>query len=114
MSEVLQANIFFMITAVAVLVVTIFVAVALYHLIRILRAIRDIVERVREGSEVIAEDVAHMRDGIVTGRFFSAVMSRASEAAGFGRRRAARPKKKREQAEEPEVEAEDAGDIDTH
>lgn len=114
MSEVLQANVFFMITAVAVVVVTIFVAVALYHLIRILRAVRDIVERVREGSEVIAEDVANMREGIVTGRFFSAIMSRATEAAGFGRRRTTRPKKKREQTEEPEGEEENVGDIDTH
>ena len=114
MSEVLLANIFFMITAVAVILVTIFVAVALYHLIRILRSVRDIVERVREGSEVIAEDVAHMRDGIVTGRFFSAVMSRASEAAGFGRRRTSRPKKKREQTEEPSGEEENTADVDTH
>ena len=114
MSEVLQANIFFMITAIAVVVVTILAAVALYHIIRILRAVRDIVERVREGSEVIAEDVANMRDGIVTGRFFSAVMSRATEAAGFGRRRTPRPKKKREQADESEAEEENTGDIDTH
>lgn len=94
----MQANIFFMITAISVVIVTVFVAVALYHLIRILRAVRDIVERVREGSEMIAEDVANVREGIVTGRFFTTIVSRATEAAGFGRRRSPRPKKKREHA----------------
>jgi predicted RNA-binding protein with PUA domain len=113
MSEVLQANVFFMITAVAVVVVTIFIAIALYQLIRIMRAVRDIVERVREGTDVIAEDVANVREGIVTGRFFSAIMSRASEAAGFGKRRAPRKAKKRETSAAETEDDERTVDSDT-
>jgi uncharacterized protein YoxC len=106
MSEVLQANIFFMITAIAVVVVTIMVAVALYYVIRILRAVRDIAERVREGSEVIAEDVATVREGIVSGRFFSDVMRRASAMTGFGAKRARRTKKAEPASEAPTEEQE--------
>jgi hypothetical protein len=115
MSEILQANIFFMITAVAVVTVTIFVAIALYHVIRILRAVRDIVERVREGSEVIADDVANMREGFVSGRFFRSVVDRAQEATGFGKRRAPRRSKKHEQVDESEGAPDDGSmDNDTH
>ncbi|MFM2374557.1 MAG: hypothetical protein RLZZ234_552 [Candidatus Parcubacteria bacterium] len=93
MSEVLHTNIFFIITSISVVVVTCMVAVALYYLIRILRAVRDIAERVREGSEVIAEDVATVRAGIVSGRFFTDVVKRASAMTGFGARRTKRTKK---------------------
>lgn len=111
MSEVLLTNIFFMITAGAVVLVTVMVIIALYYAIKILRAIRDIAERVREGSEVIADDVASVRDGIVSGRFFKSVFDRAQAAAGFGATRARRKTKK--------TSAEDGADeeeqiIDSH
>ncbi len=105
MSEVLQANIFFIITSIAVVCVTIMVIVMLYYVIKILRAVRDIAERVREGSEVIADDVAHVREGIVTGRFFKSVVDRAQAAAGFGPKRARRSRKREtDEPEEDEVE----------
>lgn len=105
MSEILQANIFFMITAFAVIVVTVMVMVALYYVIKILRAIRDIAERVREGSEVIADDVANVREGIVSGRFFRTVFDRAQAAAGFGAKRPKRRARKDEQNAETEEES---------
>lgn len=61
MSEVLQANVFFVITSVAVVVLTILVCVALWHVIRILKNIRDISERVKRGSEQLAEDALAVR-----------------------------------------------------
>ncbi len=118
MSEVLQANIFFMVTAIAVVTVTILVAIALYHVIRILRAVRDIVERVREGSEVIADDVANVREGIVSGRFFRSVVDRAQEATGFGKRRTSRRAKKQEHADgetnDRSADADEDAGQDTH
>lgn len=103
MSEVLQANIFFMITAIAVVVVTILIAVALYYVIRILRAVRDIAERVREGSEIIAEDAAHLREEILSGNIFSELYARAAKMTGFGGRTKKRGKKSAKQEEADEV-----------
>lgn len=75
MSEVLQANIFFIITSIAVLVFTLFVCVILYNVIRILKSIRKIVDRVQEGSDVIAEDVSQLRAYVVEGSLVSQIMS---------------------------------------
>ena len=91
MSEILQANIFFGITSVAVVVFTLFVCIILYQIIKILRSIRKIVDRVEEGSEVIAEDVSQLRAYVVEGSLVSQIMS---FVFGAGARRATRSKKK--------------------
>lgn len=75
MSEMLQANIFFMITSVAVIVFTVFVCVILYQIIKLLRSIRNIVARIDEGSEVIAEDVSQLRAYVLEGSLVSQIMS---------------------------------------
>lgn len=64
MDLVLQTNIFFYITSAAVLVVTFFVCVVLYYVVRILRDIRAVTDRVRRGSESVANDLASLREGI--------------------------------------------------
>lgn len=74
MSEILQANIFFMITSIAAVIVTIFVCIILYHVIRILRSIRKIVDRVEQSSEVIAEDVSQLRAYVFEGSLVSQIM----------------------------------------
>jgi len=75
MGEILQTNIFFVITSIAVVVFTLFVCVILYHVIKILKSIRKIVDRVEEGSEVIAEDVSQLRAYVVEGSLVSQIMS---------------------------------------
>jgi succinate dehydrogenase/fumarate reductase cytochrome b subunit len=75
MSEILQANIFFVITSIAVLVFTLFVCVILYHVIKILRSIRTIVTRFEEGSELIAEDMSQLRAYVIEGSLVSQIMS---------------------------------------
>lgn len=62
MSEVLHANIFFVIASVATVIFCVFVCFILYHVYKIVCAIRRVVERIEEGSEVIADDVAFVRD----------------------------------------------------
>ena len=69
---------------------------SLYYIIRILRAVRDVAERVREGSEVIAHDAAQFRDGILSGSFLSAIYERAAKSAGFSTRKSRRRTKKDE------------------
>lgn len=61
MTEVLHANIFFFIASVAVVLFVILVAIALYHVIKIVASLRRIVERVELGSERIVEDVEEVR-----------------------------------------------------
>lgn len=74
MTEVLQANIFFVITAVAVVVFTIFLCVAVYYVIKILRAVRNITERIDVGSETIADDMNQLRTYITEGSLISQVI----------------------------------------
>lgn len=62
MSEVLHANIFFFITGIAVIIFTALLCVAFYHFIKVLRSLRRIMERIEEGTEVIAEDLHHVRE----------------------------------------------------
>ncbi len=61
MSDVLQTNIFFIITSIAVVVFTILLCIALYHLIRILRNVQEMTDRLKRGSEQLAEDVMEVR-----------------------------------------------------
>ncbi len=64
-----------MITSMAVIVFTVFVCVILYHIIKLLRSIRNIVARIDEGSEVIAEDVSQLRAYVVEGSLVTQIMS---------------------------------------
>ncbi len=62
MNEVLHANIFFFIASVATVVFCLFVCFILYHVYKIARSVRRMVERIEAGSELIAEDVAFVRN----------------------------------------------------
>jgi len=74
MTEILQANLFFFITSVAVVVFTVFLCVALYYVIIILRTVGNITKRIEEGSETIAEDVKHLRSYLAQGSLISQVI----------------------------------------
>ncbi len=92
MSEILEANIFFFITSVAVIVFTVLVSVAVYYVIKILQSVRRIVDRIDAGSETIAEDISELREYIASGSLISQVIGL------FIRRK--RPVKKRTLKEE--------------
>jgi len=74
MSEVLHANIFFVIASIGVIIFTVLVSLALYQIVKILRSVRNIVERVEEGSETIAEDVSQLRSYVMSGSLFSQIL----------------------------------------
>lgn len=74
MTEILQANLFFFITAIAFVVFTVFLCVALYYVIKILRTVGNITKRIEEGSETIAEDVKHLRSYLAQGSLISQVV----------------------------------------
>lgn len=75
MSEVLHANIFFIISSIATIVFSILACVLLYQLIRIARAIRRIVDRVEAGAEVLAEDMEQLRSTLNPARLVQFIMS---------------------------------------
>ena len=61
MNALVQADIFFFITAAAIMVVTIALVIALIFCIQILRDIRHVSRRVREESDRVLSDVEDMR-----------------------------------------------------
>lgn len=74
MSEVLQANIFFFIASVATVIFCIVVTMILYQIYKIMKTVRLILERISSASEVMAEDVAHVRSLVAAGGIVSTIM----------------------------------------
>lgn len=63
-SEVLQTNIFFFITAVAAVVVAVVLVVALVYVVRILRDVQHISQIIRQESDTFHEDIAALRASV--------------------------------------------------
>ncbi len=87
MSEILHANIFFFITSVAVVAVTIMVIIVLWYVIAILREVRVITTRVRRASETLERDIDFLRGevksaGTRAAQFVQTVLSFATSLAG--------------------------------
>ncbi len=101
MSEVLQANIFFFVTGIAVIVFTLLFCVALYHVIKVLKSIRRIMDRIESGSEIIADDMMHLRRYFTEGSLISRLV-----AAFFGERHGSAPRstRSRTHAHSPKTE----------
>ncbi len=99
MNEVLHANIFFVITSIAVIVFTLLLSIALFHLIKILKTMRRIVDRIDEGTETIREDFEQLRTYVTEesflARFFKAATRGRSSTSGT-RRESERKKTKAE------------------
>ncbi|MCE9618971.1 MAG: hypothetical protein K8R92_03570 [Planctomycetes bacterium] len=64
MNQVLQTNVFFIITAVAVVGLSVIMAVALYFLVRILKNVRDISDLMLVGTTALSKDIIHLRQKI--------------------------------------------------
>ena len=64
MSEVLQTNIFFFITGIAVIIFTLLLCILLYNLIRITTSVRKIMSRIEAGSESISEGLEQFKQYI--------------------------------------------------
>ena len=103
MQEFIKADIFFFITAIAVVLVTLGLMIALFYIIRILHNIRDVTERVDEGSKVLAEDLSELRgtikrEGFVWGHVFSFLKK---QSGLFGRKSGGKRKSASHSEEEP-------------
>jgi hypothetical protein len=104
MNEVLHANIFFFITGIAVIVFSSLFCVALFHGIKALKSLRRILDRIEEGTEIIAEDLGHMRayfsaDGFVKRLIHSVMGSQSQNATREGRTQSKKSDRKRTELE---------------
>jgi hypothetical protein len=86
MDEILHANIFFFVATFATVVFCILTSIILYQVIKIVKVIRSILERIEAGSEKIAQDVAHVRSLVSNGGVVSRVITFVVGASGIGRR----------------------------
>ena len=62
MDPILKSEIFFFITAIAVIVLSVSAAVVLVYAIRILRDVDHVAKLVRDESDLIAKDVSGLRE----------------------------------------------------
>jgi hypothetical protein len=74
MNEILHANIFFLIASIATVCFCILVSIILFQVIKVLKLVRSILERVEAGSEVLASDLAHIRMFFSEGGFLMRLM----------------------------------------
>lgn len=84
MSSVLQSDIFFFISSVSVIFLTIAVLIALIYLIHILRDIRAFFKVLRDGAEALSEDVSRVRTMLTNkGIWTGLVLGVISAITGF-------------------------------
>lgn len=74
MNEILHANIFFVIASVATVVFCIITSLILFHVLKLVKSTRRIVERIEAASEQVADDVAHAREMFYNGGMIARVM----------------------------------------
>lgn len=80
MTEVLQANIFFLIASVATVIFCVMIVMVIYQVLKVVKLIRTILERVDAASEIVAEDAAHVRQLIASGNVLSGLFSLVKKA----------------------------------
>ena len=62
MDTLVQADLFFFITSIAIVVITIAVLMALFYFIQILRDVRYTTKRIREETDRIVSDVDNLKE----------------------------------------------------
>lgn len=87
MSEILHANIFFLIASLATVVFCILVSLVLYQLLKIMQSIRAIMARIEMQSEQIADDIDAMRDFVRKGSVVSTLLGLFAGSSERRRRR---------------------------
>lgn len=74
MENLIHADIFFFVTTILAIVITTVILVASYYVIRILRSVRHVAEKIKDESEHMSDDIAELRGRIKEGRVqFSAI-----------------------------------------
>lgn len=74
MNEILHANIFFLIASIATIIFCVFICFILYYVLKIVRSLRTIIERIEVGTEMVADDLAHVRSLVSGGGIWSRIL----------------------------------------
>ncbi len=94
MSEILHANIFFLIASIATIIFSIMVFIAMYGIIKIIASIRAILSKIEAGSDLIAEDINAARAFVANGGILSHLIRFVTRFKSDGRKsRSSRVKK---------------------
>ncbi len=76
MQELIHADIFFLISAAAVVVITVGLVGVFYYFIRILKNVHEISERAKKVSEEMETDIESLRNGVKSGaHWFTSLLS---------------------------------------
>ena len=67
MDDILKADIFFFVTAIAVVILSVFLVIVFLYTIRILRDIKHISTMARKESDIISEELSELRENIKEG-----------------------------------------------
>jgi hypothetical protein len=97
MTEIAHADIFFFITSIAVIIISIGVLVALGYAIFILREVRFVAKKIRKASENVEQDFGALRTHVIRGgtRLAKTVAALSTLVIGTAVRHAAKKKKKK-------------------
>lgn len=90
MNEIAKADMFFVITTIAVIVVSVVFVIALVYVIRILRDFKQVTGKVKEEGERISKDLADLHTAV---REQGARVAQAVSSFGSKKKRAAKKEK---------------------
>lgn len=79
METFMKADIFFFITTIAVVVLTIFVAITLYYVIQILANFRKISDIMRGGAENVEESIKEVSENLANNPFIKMFFGRKTK-----------------------------------
>src|SRR5690606_22454528 len=99
MSEVLQTNVFFFIASVAVVAFTVLLCIVLYQIIRILGSVRNIIDRLEEGSEAVAHNLKQLRDHVSDLSFLKSIVGSIFGLRTYEKKRTRKSRTKEEDGE---------------
>lgn len=75
MEDIVKADIFFFIASIALCILTLFSAIILYFVYKVVRAVQRVVDRIEAQSEEIASDVNNFRSFMYKGGIFASIVS---------------------------------------
>lgn len=104
MNDVLHANIFFFITSVAVVAVTLMLLVVLWYVIEILREVRKVAKKISKASDGLERDIEYIRTEVKSN--LGKVAGLITSAGAFFLGTMARPKKRSAPKKKPFDETE--------
>lgn len=81
METIVKADIFFFITTIAVIVLTTILAIAGYHLIKILKNFRDMSDALKRAVDVTEEDMENIHEQITGSWLYSLLFKKKKKPA---------------------------------